>query len=68
MRTSYILLLLTVTGIGAPATAQFTEIDVTVAEGVAGKVVSPEEGESAPTGTVLLLHGWTGKMDEAGDL
>ncbi len=52
----------------APARVGFTEIEVTVAEGVAGKMVTPSGDGGAPTRAVLLLHGWTGKMDEVGDM
>jgi len=71
MRITVLSLLLTAIGLSAlsaPARAEFTEIDVTVAEGVAGKMVTPARGGSASARAVLLFHGWTGKMDEVGDM
>lgn len=60
--------LLTTIGLGTVERAGFNEIDVTVADGVEGKIVTPARGENALTRAVLLLHGWTGKMDGVGDM
>ncbi len=68
MRIKILSLLLTAIGLSASARAEFTEIDVTVAEGVAGKMITPAKGGSVPARAVLLFHGWTGKMDEVGDM
>ena len=71
MRITVLSLLLMAIGLcalSAPVRAEFTEDDVTVAEGVAGKIITPAKGESASARAVLLLHGWTGKMDEVGDM
>lgn len=68
MRISVISILLTALGLSGPARAEFTEVDVTVAEGVAGKIATPVSDESAPERVVLLLHGWDGSMDEVGDM
>jgi len=71
MRITVLSLLLTAIGLSslsAPARAEFTEIDVTVAEGVAGKIITPARGESASARAVLLLHGWNGQMDGVGDM
>ena len=60
--------LLTTIGLGTVERAGFNEIDVTVADGVEGKIVTPARGENALTRAVLSLHGWTGKMDGVGDM
>jgi uncharacterized protein len=45
-----------------------SEKSVMVADGVEGKLVTPGNGSQKPDRIVLLYHGWTGKMDEVGDL
>ncbi len=53
--------------LGTTIVSATTEQNVEVAEGVAGKLMLPETGKQADR-VVLLYHGWTGKMDEVGDL
>lgn len=62
-----ILKLLLGLAVSAPIATATTEQNVQVAEGVAGKLVLPETGRQADR-VVLLYHGWTGKMDEVGDM
>ena len=46
--------------------ASFRETDVTVADGVAGKLVVPVKGKTQEA--VLILHGFNDHMDGVGDL
>jgi alpha-beta hydrolase superfamily lysophospholipase len=48
--------------------ADIRETSVQVAEGVKGNFVLPGKDVEAADRVVLLYHGWTGKMDEVGDL
>jgi uncharacterized protein len=63
----WILKLLLGLAVGVTNATATTEQDVQVAEGVAGKLLLPEVGKQADR-VVLLYHGWTGNMDEVGDL
>lgn len=46
--------------------AEFLEKEIPVSEGVRGRLVTP--AGTSPKKVVLLFHGWTGKMDEVGDM
>lgn len=63
----WVLKLLMGLAFGATIATATTEQNVQVAEGVAGKLMLPETGKQADR-AVLLYHGWTGKMDEVGDM
>ena len=61
--TSLVVALVSVVGLQA----EFSEKEIQVSEDVRGRLVTPE-GSASPQKVVLLLHGWTGKMDEVGDM
>ena len=63
MQIKVSIFLIVVLGIGAPLWAEFSEKEIQVSDGVRGKLVTPI-GKVATEKAVLLLHGWTGRMDE----
>ena len=67
MRILAPLVLMVILSATAVLTAEYSEKEIQVSEGVRGRLVTPRS-QAVPEKVVLLFHGWTGKMDEVGDM